>query len=90
MKKLKGYFIDERGMGTPARILCWIVLLFCITILTFGCTSENAKTDGNGRIKEVEGVVIDGYYYAIINVDGQEYLINAKGGIQPLNKPKEE
>lgn len=55
------------------------------------CTSEKSidedytgKNDVS-RIKIVETTIIYGYRLSIIKVDEKEFLVNARGGIEPLS-----
>ncbi|MEK6884542.1 MAG: hypothetical protein AABY22_33225 [Nanoarchaeota archaeon] len=40
----------------------------------------------NNRIKGVADVLVGGYRYQIISVDGKEYISNMNGGMCPLEK----
>ena len=67
-----------------------LILLSAITLC--GCVENATKTtkrigEAQCRIIGKEYTCYEGYAYQIIEIDGQEYISPAHGGIYPLVKP---
>ena len=69
-----------------------IFLILSVTTLLTSCADYSTSTpkDQKGnpinkqRIHGIEYTVFEGHGYAIIEIDGVEYLSNTQGGICPL------
>lgn len=60
-------------------------IIASLTIFTLSCTTVIDKTEvTNKRIILKETTLVNGYYMYIIEVDNQEFLVNSRGGIQPI------
>ena len=57
-----------------------------LVVFEIGCTTAEDKTETTPkRIILKEATNINGYMMYIVEVEGKEYLVNGRGGIQPLS-----
>ena len=71
------------------RYALYIVLVYS----AISCTDVEMKTEETNyateqkikRIKLVEQTNINGYIFYIVEVDGKEFFVNGRGGVQPLS-----
>lgn len=69
-------------MGRWARKAVYTLLV----AFAIGCTNAEDKTETTPkRIILKEATNVNGYYMYIIEIEGREFIVNGRGGIQPLS-----
>lgn len=61
-------------------------LYILLVAFVIGCTNVEDKTETTPkRIILKEATNVNGFIMYIIEVEGKEYFVNGRGGVQPLN-----
>lgn len=68
------------------KTLTRYALYTLLVAFAVGCTTAEDKTETTPkRIILKEATNVDGYFMYIVEIEGQEFFVNGRGGIQPLS-----